>query len=161
VATDRDDVGAGLGHTRSDNAYACAGHKFYSDARARIDGAKIVDELRQIFDAVDVVMRGRRDQRRAGRGMANARDVGGDFFRGKLAAFAGLGPLRHLDFELLGVNEVVGGNTKAPGSDLLDFVSGVRLLRPEVRVLAALASIAAAAELVHRQCKRAMSLGTQ
>ena len=39
---------------------------------------------------------------------------------GQLAALAGLGALRHLDLELVGVGEVVDRHTEAAGGDLLD-----------------------------------------
>ena len=158
VAADGDDVGAGFGDSGSDDADACAGNQFYADARARIDGAQIVNQLREIFDAVNVVMRRRRNQRSAGRGVANARDVRSDFFRGKLAAFAGLGALRHFDFEFLGVDQIVGSDAETAGSDLLDFVGGFGFVDPEIGIFAAFAGVAPAAELVHGESESACAL---
>src|SRR5439155_15834950 len=87
VTADGDDVGACFGNTGSDDAYACAGNEFYADAGAGIDGAEVVDQLSEVFDAVNVVMRRRRNERRAGSGVADARDIFADFLGGKLAAF--------------------------------------------------------------------------
>ena len=39
--------------------------------------------------------------------------------RGQLAAFAGLGALRHLDFELFRVHEIVGSDAESAGSTCL------------------------------------------
>ena len=40
---------------------------------------------------------------------------------GQLAAFAGLRALRHLDLDLVGGGEVLGGDAEAAGGDLLDL----------------------------------------
>src|SRR5262249_62005467 len=75
VAADGDDVRAGFGNSSRDDADTGARYELYADTSAWIDGAKIMDELREVFDAVNVVMRRRRNKRRAGRGVANARGV--------------------------------------------------------------------------------------
>src|SRR6266702_3378711 len=71
------------------------------------DLAQLIHDLREIFDAVNVVMRRRRNQRSPGGGMPDARNVLADLPRRQLAALAGLRALRHLDFELFGVDEVI------------------------------------------------------
>ena len=45
---------------------------------------------------------------------------GYDLVAGQLAAFAGLGALRHLDLQLVGVDEVLAGHAEARRRDLLD-----------------------------------------
>src|SRR5579859_4478905 len=160
VAADCDDIRAGLGDPRGDHADAGAGDKLYADAGLRIDGAQVVDELREVFDAVNVVVRRRRDQRGAGRGVANARNVLGDFARRKLAAFAWLAALGHFDFELFGANEIFGGDTEAAGGDLLDLARAARR-GVEIRIFAAFAGVAAAADLVHRQRESLVRFGAQ
>ena len=93
--------------------------------------------------------------------MADARDVFGDFARGKLAAFAGFGALRHFDFEFFGVDEIIRRDAKAAGSDLLDLVRGSGLEAIGIGIFAAFSGVAAAADHVHRQGEGAMSFGTQ
>src|SRR5260221_539441 len=114
------DIRAGFGNARGDHTDAGAGDELDADACTWIDSAQIVNELREVFDAVNVVVRRRRNQRSAGRRVANARDVFGDFARGKLPAFAGLGALRHFDFELFGADEIFGGDAEAARGHLLD-----------------------------------------
>src|SRR5580704_12645447 len=160
VAADGDDIRPGFRDASSDYADARARNEFYTDARLRIDGAQIVDELREVFDAVNVVVRRRGNQRSAGRGVANARDVFGDLARGKLATLAGLGALRHFDFEFLGANEIFGGDAKAAGSNLLDLACRARC-GVEIGIFAAFAGVAAAADLVHRQRQSLVCFGTQ
>src|ERR1700747_1748152 len=66
VAADGDYVGASFGNAGCDDANARARNQFYADARTRIDRTQIVNELSEVFDAVNIVVRRRRDQRRAG-----------------------------------------------------------------------------------------------
>src|SRR6267142_1528372 len=82
VAADGDDVRASFGDARGDDPDARAGNQLHADASARIHGAQVVDQLREVFDAVDIVMRRRRNQRSTGRRMPNARDVFADLPRG-------------------------------------------------------------------------------
>ena len=136
VAGDQHHVGMRLGHARGHRAHAHFGHQLHRDARARVDVLQIVDELRQVLDGVDVVVRRRRNQAHAGDGVAHARDGLIHLVAGKLAAFAGLGALRHLDLQLVGVHQVIGGDAEAPGGHLLDRAaalgrrSALRLPRP-------------------------------
>ena len=90
MSADGNDVGTGLCHSSGDDADPRSRNKFHSDAGTRVHRAQIVNQLRQIFDAVDIVMRRRRNQRRARHGMPNARDVRSNFARGKLTTLAGL-----------------------------------------------------------------------
>ena len=82
------------------------------------------------------MVRRRRDQADAGDGVADAGDDVIHFVAGKLAAFAGLGALRHFDLQLVGIDQVVGGDAEAAGGHLLDGAerrpvadSGLRLPR--------------------------------
>ena len=59
VAADRDDVGACFGNAGGDNANACAGNELHADAGVWIDGTQVVNQLREVFDAIDVVVRRR------------------------------------------------------------------------------------------------------
>ena len=119
VAADQHHVGMRLGDARGHRAHADFGHQLHRNARLRIDVLQIVDQLRQIFDRVDVVMRRRRDQAHAGNGVAHARDHLVHLVAGQLAAFAGLGALRHLDLQLVGVDQVIGGDAEAADATCL------------------------------------------
>ena len=90
VAADGDDVRACFGDAGGDDADSSTGDEFHADARTGIHGAQVVNQLREVFDAVYVVVRRRRNQRCAGRSVPDARNVFADFLRGQLAAFAGL-----------------------------------------------------------------------
>ena len=164
VAGDQDVVGVGLRHARRHRADADLGRELDRDARARVGAAQVVDQLLEVLDRVDVVVRRRGDQRDTRRRRADLADVAVDLVAGQLAALAGLRALRHLDLDLVGVREVVDRDAEAAGRDLLDrraarVAVGVR--RVARRVLPALAGVRLAAEPVHRDRERLVRLARQ
>ena len=74
---------------------------------------EVVDQLGEVLDGVDVVVRRRGDERHARRGVAQAGDFVGDLVAGELAALAGLGALGDLDLQLVGVGEIVDGDAES------------------------------------------------
>ena len=115
---------------------------------------EIVNQLGQIFDGIDVVMRRRRDQTDARRRVAHLGDPRIDLVAGQLAALARLGSLRHLDLQLSRLRQVIAGHPEPARSDLFDRAVlrvAVGLGNVACRIFAALAGIALAAEAVHRQ----------
>ena len=156
MTRDEDVVGIALRNAGSDRADADLGDELDRHARRRVRAAQVVDQLLQILDRVDVVVRRRRDQPHAGRRHPDARDVAVHLVPGELAAFAGLRALRHLDLELVRVPEVVRVDSEAAGCDLLDR-RAPRVAVPH-RVLAALAGVRLAADRVHRHRERLVRL---
>ena len=159
VAGDHHVVGVGLGHARGDGADADLGHELDRHPRARVRAAQVVDQLLEVLDRVDVVVRRRRDQRHARRRVAQAGDVAVDLVAGKLAALAGLGALRDLDLELVGVDQVVHRHAEAARGHLLDRRAAVVV--EAGRVLPALAGVRLAAEPVHGHGERLVGLGRE
>ena len=161
VAGDEHHVGLPLRHARSDRAHAHLGHQLHADPRMVVGVLQVVDQLREILDRVDVVVGRRRNQAYARRAMTNPRDLAVDLVAGKLATLAGLRTLRHLDLQLLRVDEIEARHAEAAAGHLLD--RGVlavtrRLQLIPHRVFAALAGVAAAAEPVHRDGERLVGL---
>ena len=103
------------------------------------------------------MVRRRRDQADPGAREAQRRDHVVDLVPGELAAFAGLGSLRDLDLQHLGVDEVLRRHAEAPRGHLFDL--GVLLRAIARRILAALAGIGARPETVHRGGERLVRLG--
>ena len=123
----------------------------------RIDVLQIVDQLRQIFDRIDIVMRRRRNQADSGNRMAQARDDFIDFVPGQLAAFAGFRALRHLDLQFVGVDQIVGGHAEACRRYLLDRAApqiAIGIALEALFVFPALAGIGLAADAVHGDGQR-------
>ena len=65
VAGDQHVVGVRLRHAGRDRADADLGHQLDRDARGRVGAAQVVDQLLEVLDRVDVVVRRRRDQAHA------------------------------------------------------------------------------------------------
>mmetsp|Transcript_60244 Transcript_60244/g.196909 ORF Transcript_60244/g.196909 Transcript_60244/m.196909 type:complete len:370 (+) Transcript_60244:3027-4136(+) len=174
-ARDRQVVGLALDNTRGDDPNADTSHQLHGDAGSRVSILEVANELRNILDRVHVVVRRRGDQANAGRGIAHLRDLADDLVAGQLASFAGLRPLRELDLDLVRVGEVLRGDAEATRGDLLDpGLHGVALENLPIgrahgdlallqglealRILAALARVAAAADAVQRHGHGAVRL---
>ena len=79
-----------------------------------------MDELRQVLDRIDVVVRRRRDEPDAGGRVADSGDDLVDLVAGELTAFARFRALGHLDLQLVGVDQVLVGDAEPSGGHLLD-----------------------------------------
>ena len=124
----------------------------------RVDVLEVVDELGQVLDGVDVVVRRRRDQADARGGVAGLGDPRPHLVAGQLPALARLRALGHLDLQVVGVDQVLGGHAEPSTGDLLDRRAPRRVVQP-LGVLAALAGVGLAAEAVHRDGQRLVRLG--
>ena len=79
----------------------------------------------------------------------------------ELAAFAGLGPLRHLDLHHVGIDQIFRGHAEAARGHLLDLGAhriAVRQRLVAVQFLAAFAGVGLAADAVHGDGKRGVRL---
>ena len=93
--------------------------------------------------------------------MPHPGDGGVDLVAGQLAAFAGLGALRHLDLHHVGVDEIFRRDAEAARGDLLDRRAhgiAVRQRLEAIALLAAFAGVGLAADPVHRDRQRGMRL---
>ena len=79
VAADEDDVGVGFRDAGGDGADADLGDELDADAGAVVRVFEVMDQLGEVFDGVDVVVRRGRDEPDAGRGEAGLGDPGMDF----------------------------------------------------------------------------------
>src|SRR6185312_9214690 len=113
VAGDHDVVGIRLGDARSYGSDAALGNQFDSDGGLGVYALEVINELREIFDGVDVVMGRRADELHAGLRVAEAGDQLRNFVAGQLATLTGLGALRDFDFNLFGVHQILGGDSEA------------------------------------------------
>src|SRR6185436_5489762 len=101
------------------------------------------------------------DEAHAGRRVPRLRNPRVDLVPGQLAALAGLGALRHLDLQLVGVDEVLAGDAEAARGHLLDGAAlrvAVGHRQEPLGVLAALAGVRLAAQAVHGNRQRLVRL---
>ena len=114
VAGDDDVLGLGLRDSGGDRAHAGLGDELDRDLCAGVDALQVVDELGEVLDRVDVVVRRWGDQAHAGERAAQVGNLGVHLGPRELSALAGLGALGDLDLELVGVDEVGRRHAEAP-----------------------------------------------
>ena len=106
------------GSDRSDSDFT---DQLDADARIRVRVFQIVNELRQIFNRINIMVWRRRNQADTRHRETQLRDVFRHFVARQLTAFSGFRALRHLDLDLIGTREIFGGDTEATRRDLLNF----------------------------------------
>ena len=109
VAGNLDDVSVSLGDTACNGTDAYLGDELDGDLGLWVDLVEVEDQLTQILDGVDIVMRRWGDQGYTWLTVSHSGDVLADFGSWQLSTFAGLGSLGDLDFDLPGIVEVLGG----------------------------------------------------
>ena len=112
MARDQNGIRLRLGHTGRNGANARARHQLHADHRVRVDLLQVIDELRQILDRINIVMRRRADQRDTRGGVAQLGDQPRHLEARQLPALARLGTLRDLDLDLTAIVQIFRGNTK-------------------------------------------------
>lgn len=152
VAGDQDVVSLGLGYTSGNNTNTSLRDKLDRDSRARAGALEIVDELLQILNGVDIVVRRRRDETDAWSRVTSPCNALADLVTGQFTSLSWLRALGHLDLELVRVGQVCRSDTETPRGNLLDgrspCVSILVNLGP-LGILSTLASVGLAAETVH------------
>ena len=152
VSGDHQVVGPRLDDPRGHGADTDLRAQLHADARRGIAVLQIVDELRDVLDGVDVMVRRRADEPHAGRRVADPGDVVVDLAARQFAALPRLRALDDLDLQLVGVGQVVDRHAEPAARDLLDG----RALRVAVGerneplvVFAAFTRVRLAADAVH------------
>ena len=109
------------------------------------------------------MVRRRGDQSHPRGGVAHLGDPRIHLVAGELTALAGLGPLGHLDLEVVGIHQVLAGDAEASGGHLLDGAPArvaIGVARVAGGILSALAGIGLAAHAVHGDGERLVGLET-
>ena len=148
VTGDQHHIGLALGNSRRNGSHAHLGHQLGVDARLRVGVLEVVDELLEVLNGVDVVVRGRGNEPHTRRGVARGRDPRVHLGSGKLSTFAGLCTLGELDLQVFSVDEVLRGDPKAPGGHLLDGGTTLWVMQT-LRRLASFTGVGLAAQTVH------------
>ena len=141
-----------LGHACRHRTHADLRHELDADTRLRVSIAEVEDELCQILDGINIMMRRRRNKRNTRRRVTHARDFLIHLTAGKLATLTGLCPLRHLDLQLARIRQILRRHPETPGGNLLDSRARVvPILSNRVArgVLTALAAVTHSPDAVH------------
>mmetsp|Transcript_20988 Transcript_20988/g.37386 ORF Transcript_20988/g.37386 Transcript_20988/m.37386 type:complete len:604 (+) Transcript_20988:2950-4761(+) len=147
VAGNKDMVSLTLSDSGGDDSDTDFGDQLDADTSGRVGVLEVVNQLGQVLDTVDIVVRRRRDEADSGSGVAHRCDFVVNLVAGELAALSGLGSLGHLDLDFVGVRQVVDSDSEAPGGHLLD--RGVLVGSETGDVLASFAGVRLALEVVH------------
>ncbi len=158
VAGYQHDIGLRLRHPGGHGTDSHLGDELDVDASRRVGVLEVVDQLLEILDRVDVVVRRRADQPDPRRRVSGLGDPRVHLVAGELPALAGLGALGHLDLQVVGVGQVLSGDAEAPRRHLLDRRTARRVVEA-VGVLAALSRVRLGSEPVHRDRQRLVGLG--
>jgi hypothetical protein len=143
------------------DADAHFGYELHRNAGTRIRALEVVDELLQVLDGVNVVMRRRRNEADASSRVTGSCDGSRDLVTRKLATLTRLCPLRHFDLKLVSISEIIGGHAETPRRDLLDCGShGVPVVENDgaLRVFATFSRVRLPAKAIHGDSERGMCL---
>ena len=106
---------------RRDRADPFLGDELHRDRGARVHLFQVEDQLCEILDRVDVVMRRGTDQRHARLRVTEPGDLVRHLVARQLAALTRFGALRDLDLELFRERAVLRGDAETRRGDLLDL----------------------------------------
>src|SRR5438270_11772607 len=148
VARERDDVGSGFGDPDGDHADVRHDRDLHRNAGARIHRLELVDDLREIFDRIDVVVVRGRDEVDARLRVPRERYLLRDLAGRQVTALARLRALPDLDLEVVRRVREQCGYAEPAGRDLLPAIAGITA--DVIGELSALAVDAEQVEARHR-----------
>mmetsp|Transcript_17676 Transcript_17676/g.41550 ORF Transcript_17676/g.41550 Transcript_17676/m.41550 type:complete len:260 (+) Transcript_17676:2909-3688(+) len=120
AAADQDVVSFALGNSSRHNTYTDLTDELDTHTCIRVGILEVENQLSQVLNGVDVVVRRGRDESNSRGGVSSLRDASLHLLARKLSSLTRLGALGHFDLELLGIRQILHCNTKASRSDLLD-----------------------------------------
>ena len=159
IAGNQDNLGPRFRDPCRHRANACLRNQLYRYTGIFIGVFQIINQLRQILNGIDIVMRRRRNQAYARRGMTGSGNPRVYLFGGKMAAFTRFCPLRHLNLNFPGAHQIPAGYAKAPAGNLFDGRASVVIGSGRFQTfltLSALPAVRLAVEPVHGNRQRLM-----
>ena len=114
IAGDGDQISVSLGNSGGNGADTGLGHQFDGDQRLGINLLQIKNELGQILDGVDIMVRRRRNKRHTGFAVTQLGNQLIYLAAGQLPSLTGLGPLGDFDLDHLSTGEIGRRYTEPP-----------------------------------------------
>ncbi len=152
MARNQNLVSSALSYTGGNGAYARLGAQLDRNARARVGVLEVKNQLSQVLNGVNIVVRRRRNKANTRRGLTHLSNPGVDLLTRQMTTLARLGALSHLDLNLNCRAQVAACYTKAARSNLLNGgVLGITVgqRRLAAGILAALTGVGTTVQTVH------------
>ena len=124
AAADQNMIGLALGHTGGHHTYTNLTDQLHADTCVRVGVLQVENQLRQIFDGVDIMVRWRRDETHPRSWVSGLGNAALHLLPWQLTTLTRLGTLCHLDLQFQAVGEVLHGHAKTtccrelPGKNL-------------------------------------------
>ena len=141
-----------LRHAGRYRSHSHLGNELHRNPRLGVDVLQVIDELRQVLNRIDIVMRRRRNQAHSRNRIAHTSDDVVHLATRQLPAFSRLGALRDLDLQIIRVHQVIGRNAKTGRGHLLDRAPAqiaIRVRLEATLILSAFAGVGLPADAVH------------
>ena len=157
VSGNHEMISLGLGDSRGNRAHTDFRYQFDADACLAVCVLQVVNQLRDVLNRIDIVMRRRADQTHARGRVSDSGDLFVHLAAWQLASFARFGALSDLDLKLICISQIPCRDSEPPGSDLFDgralrIAIGHR--REAFRIFSAFSGIGFAAQAIHRHSQR-------
>ena len=158
---DNDEVCLRLSHTGSDGTHTTLSYQLHGDSRLRVHILEVEDELSQILNTVDIVMRWRRNQADARDRVTGLGDDLVDLEARQLTTLTRFSTLCHLDLDFLCIYQIFCCHTESTGSHLLGLTGEADAILGRMEsfvILTTFTGIASSTEGVHGECHCLVSL---
>ena len=119
------------------------------DPSPGVSALEVMNELLEVLDGVDVVVRGRRDESDAWGRVTGLSYPRVDLRAGELTTLARFSSLGHFDLNVVGIDQVLAGYAESSRCHLLDSRTTFWIVET-LRILATLSGIRFASNPVHR-----------
>ena len=152
---DNDEVCLRLSHTGSDGTHTTLSYQLDRDSCLRVYVLEIEDELSQILDTIDIVMRWRRNQADARDRVTGLGDDLVDLEARQLTTLTRFSTLCHLDLDFLCIYQIFCCHTETTRSHLLGLAGEADAIHFTVEALIVLTTftcVATSTEGVHGEC---------
>ena len=164
VTGNENDVCVSLGNTGRNRTDTDFRHELHGNTGLRVGVVQVVNELSQVFDGVNIVMRRRRNERNIRDGVTHTGHKFVHLAGRELTAFTGLCALSHLNLQILGMTEIVDRDTETARCNLADGGTANFTVRPRsiaIRVFTTFTAVAHGSHAVHGDSDGFVSFGAQ
>ena len=164
ITADKYNICTSLDYAGSNRTDTHLAYQLNANAGTGISILQVVNQLGQIFNRIDIMMRRRRNQANACRCTAAFGNPWINLATGKLSSFTRLSTLSNFNLDFVGIDKIIAGYAKTAAGNLLNCTALAVTIRQRcktVGILAAFAGIALATDTVHGNRQTFMRLLAQ